>query len=160
MAKKNDNFNIIDYFFKFIASVCFIGYLPVAPGTLGSMAGLFLYQFIHKDPVFNGVFILISIILGLLTAGKVARLFEEKDPSEIIIDEFAGMLLSVYLLPATMGYMVSAFLLFRFFDIVKPKPISSLEKLKGSLGIMADDLMAGIYANVILQVIYRITLLF
>ena len=159
MAKKN-NFNIIDYTSKFIASVCFMGYLPVAPGTLGSLAGLFVYQFIYNDPVISGIFILISIMLGLLTAGKVAKLFGEIDPSEIVIDEFAGMLLSVYLLPLTMGYMVSAFLLFRFFDIVKPKPISTMEKLNGSLGIMADDIMAGLYANLILQVVYRVTLLF
>lgn len=145
--------------YKLIASVFYIGYLPMAPGTLGSMAGLLLYYFVKSDPVLMAAAIIMSIMLGLWTAGKVARIYREKDPGEIIIDEFSGMLVSLFLLPATMGYVVTGFLLFRFFDIVKPRPIASLEKLQGGLGIMADDLMAGIYTNLILQVIYTISLL-
>ena len=70
------------------------------------------------------------------------------------------MLISLYRIPPTMGYVVAGFLLFRFFDIVKPKPIKDLEKLKGSLGIMSDDIVAGIYANILLQVIYILNLLY
>lgn len=141
---------------KLIASVFYIGYLPVAPGSLGSFAALFLYYFIKDNPQHMGVAIIISLILGLLTAGRVETLIGGKDAGEIVIDEFTGMLVSLYLLPASMGYVVSAFLLFRFFDIVKPKPISILEKLDGSLGIMADDFAAGVYTNLILQVVYRV----
>lgn len=141
-----------------IASGFYIGYLPVAPGTLGSLAALVLYYFICHNAVIMGAVILIVIILGFMTAVRVEEMFGEKDPGEIILDEFAGMLISLYRLPPTMGYVVTGFLLFRFFDIVKPKPILSLEKLKGSLGIMSDDIVAGIYANMILQVIYVITL--
>lgn len=142
-----------------IASVFYIGYLPVAPGTLGSLASLVLYYFICHDALIMAVVILIVIILGFMTAGRVEKVFGEKDPGEIVIDEFAGMLISLYRLPPTMGYVVTGFLLFRFFDIVKPKPIQSLEKLKGSLGIMSDDIIAGVYANMILQVIYIFNLL-
>jgi len=141
-----------------IASGFYIGYLPVAPGTLGSLAALVLYYFICHNAVIMGAVILIVIILGFMTAVRVEEMFGEKDPGEIILDEFAGMLISLYRLPPTMGYVVTGFLLFRFFDIVKPKPILSIEKLKGSLGIMSDDIVAGIYANMILQVIYVITL--
>ncbi len=141
---------------KLIASVFYIGYLPVAPGRIGSFAALLLYGFVKDSPVAMGVCIIVCFILGLLTAGKTERLLEDKDAGEIIIDEFTGMLISLYLLPPTMMYVVSAFLLFRFFDIIKPKPIDRLEKLGGSLGIMLDDVMAGVYANLILQVVYRV----
>ena len=141
-----------------IASVFYIGYLPVAPGTLGSLAALALYYFICNNTIIMSAVILIAIILGFMTAGKVEKLFGEKDPGEIIIDEFAGMLISLYRMPPTMGYVVTGFLLFRFFDIVKPRPIRNLEKLKGSLGIMSDDLVAGVYTNIALQVVYIISL--
>ncbi|HAZ10957.1 MAG: hypothetical protein A2047_00250 [Omnitrophica bacterium GWA2_41_15] len=144
---------------RMIASVFYIGYLPVAPGTLGSLASLVLYYFICHDALIMAAVILIVIILGFMTAGRVEKVFGEKDPGEIVIDEFAGMLISLYRLPPTMGYVVTGFLLFRFFDIVKPKPIQSLEKLKGSLGIMSDDIIAGVYANIALQIIYIFNLL-
>lgn len=144
---------------KMIASVFYIGYLPVAPGTLGSLAGIIVYYFMYKSAIVVTAVTLLVIILGFLTAGRVEKIFREKDPGEIVIDEFAGMLISLYRLPPTMGYVVAGFLLFRFFDIVKPKPISSFEKLKGSLGIMSDDIVAGVYANIILQVVYILNLL-
>ena len=139
-------------FCKLISSVFYIGYFPVAPGSMGSFAALFLCFFIKDSPLMMGLSIFICLILGLLTSGRAEDLFGGKDSSEIIIDEFTGMLISLYLLPATMGYVVSAFLLFRFFDIVKPRPIKQLESLDGGMGIMADDIMAGIYTNLILQV--------
>lgn len=148
-----------DRLYKMIASVFYIGYLPVASGTLGSLAALVLYYFICNNTVTMSVAILTVVILGFITAGKVEKMFGEKDPGEIIIDEFGGMLISLYRIPPTMGYVVTGFLLFRFFDIVKPKPIRNLEKLKGSLGIMSDDLIAGVFANILLQVIYIVNLL-
>ncbi|MFC1509561.1 phosphatidylglycerophosphatase A [Candidatus Omnitrophota bacterium] len=123
---------------------------------MGSLAAILLYFFIKGSPFLMGVSIFICVVLGFLTTGRAERLFGRKDASEIIIDEFAGMLLSLYLLPATVGYIAAAFLMFRFFDIVKPKPINRLEKLEGGIGVMADDLMAGLYTNVILQIIHRI----
>ena len=148
-----------DRIYKMIASIFYIGYLPVAPGTLGSLAAIILYYFICYSAAIMTIVTLAVIILGFLTAGRVEKIFREKDPGEIVIDEFAGMLISLYRLPPTMGYVVTGFLLFRFFDIVKPKPISSLEKLKGSMGIMSDDIVAGVYANIILQVVYILNLL-
>ena len=142
--------------YKLIASVFYIGYIPAVPGSVGSLAALFVCYFAKPAPQFMGGYILISLVLGLLTAGKAERIFGVEDAGRIVIDEFTGMLLSLYLLPSRISYGVAAFFLFRFFDIVKPKPIAQLEKLKGSLGIMADDIMAGLYANLILQVIYRV----
>lgn len=142
-----------------IASVFYAGYLPVAPGTLGSLAAVFLYYFICHNTIMMSVVILVTIILGFVTSGRMEKIFGEKDPDEIVIDEFSGMLISLYRIPPTMGYVVAGFLLFRFFDIVKPRPIKNLEKLKGSLGIMSDDIIAGVYTNIALQVVYLINLL-
>ena len=150
---------MIDRLCKMIASVFYIGYLPVAPGTLGSLAAVLLYYFICRNTIMMSAVILVIIILGFVTSGRMEKIFGEKDPGEIVIDEFSGMLISLYRMPPTMGYVVAGFLLFRFFDIVKPRPIKNLEKLKGSLGIMSDDIMAGIYANMILQVVYILNLL-
>ncbi len=142
-----------------IASIFYVGYLPVAPGTLGSLAAVLLYYFICRNTIMMSAVILVIIILGFVTSGRVEKIFQEKDPDEIVIDEFAGMLISLYRIPPVMGYVVTGFLLFRFFDIVKPKPIRDLEKLKGSLGIMSDDIIAGVYTNIALQVVYLINLL-
>jgi phosphatidylglycerophosphatase A len=142
--------------YEMIASVFYIGYLPVAPGTLGSLVGLIVYYFVKDNPITMGVAILIVTALGFLTAGRAEKIFGGKDPDEIVIDELSGMLISLYLLPSSMGYVVSGFILFRFFDIVKPKPIQSFEELKGSLGIMSDDLIAGLYANMALQIVYML----
>ena len=148
-----------DRLYRMIASVFYIGYLPIAPGTLGSLAALIAYYFICNNIIIMAVVILTAIILGFITTGKVEKMFGEKDPGEIVIDEFAGMLISLYRIPPTMGYVVTGFLLFRFFDIVKPKPIKNLEQLKGSLGIMSDDIIAGVYANILLQIVYIFNLL-
>ncbi|MFC1621232.1 phosphatidylglycerophosphatase A [Candidatus Omnitrophota bacterium] len=149
--------NGVNVFCKLIATVFYIGYFPVAPGTIGSFAALFLYGAVKNSPQMMGASIILCIVLGLLTAGRAEKLLGGKDAGEIVIDEFAGMLVALYLLPPTIGYIASAFILFRFFDIVKPYPIKNLEKLNGSMGIMLDDLMAGIYTNLILQVVYSIT---
>lgn len=139
---------------RLIASVFYLGYLPVAPGSLGSFGALFLYYFVKDDPQFMAISIVVCSLLGLLTAGRAEELFGGKDSGEIIIDEFTGMLVSLYFLPPRMSCIVAAFLLFRFFDIVKPPPINRLEKVPGSLGIMSDDLLAGVYTNLILRLIF------
>jgi len=148
-----------DRLYRMIASVFYIGYLPVTPGTLGSLAALIPYYFICNNAIIMAAMILTAIILGFITTGKVEKMFGEKDPGEIVIDEFVGMLISLYRIPPTMGYVVTGFVLFRFFDIVKPKPIKNLEKLKGSLGIMSDDIIAGAYSNILLQIVYIFNLL-
>lgn len=89
--------------------------------------------------------------IGLWAASRVERLLGKKDPGVIVIDEVAGMLLSVLLLPHTLPVLVSAFLLFRLFDIWKPFPARESQVFKGGLGVMLDDLIAGVYALVLLM---------
>ena len=137
---------------KHIATLGFIGYIPVAPGTFGSLAALAAFMFLRPSISLQVAILLIMIPLATISSHVAERLLNEKDSSHIIIDEFCGYFLSVLFVPYSAGYALAAFFLFRFFDILKPFPVGRMEKLKGGIGIVADDIMAAIYANAILQI--------
>jgi len=96
--------------------------------------------------------IITSLILGTVTSEKVAKESNSKDPSYVVIDEFAGYLVAVVFLPMNWQILVAGFVLFRFFDILKPPPIRQAEKIGGGLGIMLDDFLAGIFSNLLIRV--------
>jgi len=139
-------------FNKIIATVFFIGYCPFAPGTVASVFAMaILWIFTPSDTVI--LFIIItSLILGTVTSEKVAKESNSKDPSYVVIDEFAGYLVAVVFLPMNWQVLVAGFVLFRFFDILKPPPIRQAEKIGGGLGIMLDDFLAGIFSNLLIRV--------
>ena len=144
--------SIIHAFFKNVATLGFIGYLPIAPGTWGTAAAVIFVELIALSQTAFLVLTASVILIGTIAAGTAERLIGETDSGHIIIDEFIGFLVSVIFLPHTYGYLASAFLLFRFFDILKPFPIGRIEKgIKGGAGIMADDILAGILTNLVLQ---------
>jgi phosphatidylglycerophosphatase A len=137
---------------KSIAVLGFIGYLPLAPGTFASLFGLACFVLLKPSLPVHLLLVAAVTIVGTVASGVAERMLNEKDSSHIVIDEFAGYTLSVLLLPPTLPYLIAAFLLFRFFDILKPPPIGWIEKtFPGGAGVMADDLLAGIYTNVLLQ---------
>jgi phosphatidylglycerophosphatase A len=138
---------------KYIATLGFVGYVPVAPGTFGTLAGFFLFIFL-KPSLFLHVFFLCLIIpVGIVSSHYTEKLLNEKDSRHIVIDEFCAYFLSVLFLPLNMTNALAAFFLFRFFDILKPFPIRKMETaFKGGMGVMADDIMAAIYTNGILQI--------
>ncbi len=138
---------------KIIATLGFIGYLPVAPGTFGSLVALVFFLLL-KPPLPVQIFLLIALsLIGAIASHHTEKLLKEKDSRHIVIDEFAGYTLSAFSLPPSVSFFVAAFLLFRFFDILKPPPIRWIEKsLPGGIAVMADDLMAGIYSNAVLQI--------
>lgn len=144
---------LISTLLKNLATLGFIGYLPIAPGTFGSLAAMIFLGFL-KPPVNIHVFLIIAFtVIGTIASHKAEKLLNEKDSRHIVIDEFAGYTLSIILLPPTLPHLFAAFLLFRFFDILKPLPIRWIEStLPGGMGIMADDLMAGIYTNALIQI--------
>lgn len=144
---------IISMIFRNLATLGFIGYLPIAPGTFGSFAAM-LFFYLLKPSLSVHVFLLIAVaFIGTIASHKAEKLLNEKDSRHIVIDEFAGYTLSILLLPSTLPYFFAAFLLFRLFDILKPPPIQWIEStLAGGLGIMADDLMAGFYTNALIQI--------
>lgn len=137
---------------KFLATVCFVGYLPIAPGTFGTVAAMMFFVFIKLSLMGHIILLLSTIIIGGIASHRAEKLFNKKDPGQIVIDEFAGYALSILLLPPVLPYLTAAFLLFRFFDILKPPPIRGIERiLSGGIGIMTDDIIAGLYTNLLLQ---------
>lgn len=102
--------------------------------------------------------VLLTVVVGTWAAERGEALFGRKDDRRITIDEVAGMLVSLIALPARPEVIASAFLLFRVFDVIKPQPARACERIPGGLGIMADDLVAGLYANLVGQVLWRILL--
>ncbi|HEV8440966.1 MAG TPA: phosphatidylglycerophosphatase A [Methylomirabilota bacterium] len=126
------------------------GYAPVAPGTAGSLVtvvALWLIPFTAATLVATLVAV---TTLGVWAAARVERVLGVKDPGLIVIDEVAGMLVSVLSLPRTLPVLLTAFLLFRLFDIWKPFPARGSQALPGGLGVMLDDLIAGLYALILL----------
>jgi len=138
---------------KIIATLFFMGYLPWAPGTFGSLAAMAFIWILRPNFLWQSVVVTAALIIGIKTSGIAEKAFGEKDSRHIVIDEFVGYLCAVIFLPLTPAYMISAFFLFRFFDILKPPPIRMLERIGGGVGVMCDDVAAGIVTNVILQVI-------
>ncbi|HQP91528.1 MAG TPA: phosphatidylglycerophosphatase A [Candidatus Omnitrophota bacterium] len=136
---------------RLVSTFFFFGSVPFAPGTVASLAGVFLYAGILNSFIKWAIAFSIIGIAGFLTAGRYAGKLGKRDPAEIVIDEVWGVLMVFIGVPLDMGLFITGFLLFRFFDIVKPFPVNKLEKIPGSLGIMFDDLMAGIYANIALR---------
>jgi phosphatidylglycerophosphatase A len=141
---------------RIIATFFYIGDIPVAPGTVASAAGaLISIAFIHDPVAYLGVLIVI-LFLGFFASGKMEKIAQEHDPSCVVIDEVAGAMITFFLLPLTAPVFVTAFFLFRAFDMFKIFPANRLENLKGGMGIMADDIMAGIYANLLMQIVIRV----
>jgi phosphatidylglycerophosphatase A len=136
---------------KNIATLGFIGYLPVAPGTFGSFVAYVFYILLKPSLLIHIILLFIIIPIGILSSYHAEILLQQKDSRHIVIDEFCGYLLSAFLIPY--HYALGAFFLFRFFDIVKPFPIKKIESLlSGGKGIMADDIVAALYTNLILQI--------
>jgi phosphatidylglycerophosphatase A len=138
---------------KLISTFFFAGYFPIAPGTFGSLIALAIIWFLIPT-VF---YILIPVSIGLIlvsawSAGKSEQIFG-KDGSQMVIDEVAGMAISLIFVPHQVDCFVGAFFLFRFFDIVKLPPAKHAERIKGGWGVTLDDVVAGIYANLSLHLI-------
>jgi phosphatidylglycerophosphatase A len=130
------------------------GLLPMAPGTWGSLFGLPLVPLMNGLPVFGaGAFLALFAVLAIGSSHGSLKFFPEEDPSEIVIDEVAGLLVALFLIPPSGLAWLGGFLLFRLFDILKPFPIGRFEKLRGGFGIVSDDLAAGVYANACLRLI-------
>lgn len=141
---------------RLISTFFYIGYLPLIPGTFASLAGLGVYYLVKNNTLSFAAVTGIMLLLGFLTAGRTERLLNKKDPRVIVIDEVAGMLLSLLFLPYDIKLVILAFFLFRLLDTLKPYPAGCLQDLKGSAGIMSDDIIAGCYTNIILQVVVRL----
>jgi phosphatidylglycerophosphatase A len=144
---------------KAIATVCGIGYISKGAGTIASVAYCivwFLSPF--TDPQWQLIALCMVLALGIWSAGKVEKIWGH-DSNRVVIDEIAGMMITLLLVPVNIGYGIVGLLLFRFFDIIKPLGIKKAERLHGGAGVMADDVVAGIYAWIVLQGIIAVKLI-
>jgi phosphatidylglycerophosphatase A len=136
-----------------IATVFGVGRVPFAPGTFGSAAGLLIWAALSGSLLAQAVAIVVVFIAGSWSGGIAERHYGATDPGAVVIDEVLGMLITLFLNPVGWTGALVGFLLFRIFDVIKPYPANRLERLHGGLGIMSDDAMAAVYANMVLRVI-------
>ena len=149
---------MINHIATALASVFYIGFIPGAPGTYGSFATVAALYFIgeyggwiHPEALLAGVGII--TILGILASALASKMAGDEDPSFVVIDEVAGQALTFFCVPFSVVNIVLGFVMFRLFDIFKPWPIRKLEPLPHGIGIMADDLLAGVYACALLHIV-------
>lgn len=128
------------------------GRAPVAPGTAGSAVAAAILWLMPFSPLGLGAWLLAVTLAGTWAAGRAEGLLGGKDPGAIVIDEVAGMTVAVLVLPRTWPVVAAAFVLFRVLDVVKPFPANVSQRLRGGVGVMADDLIAGLYALALLLV--------
>lgn len=138
-----------------VATVAGCGYFPIAPGTAGSAAGLVVYLLVwwSGSPLVEAGLIALTFAVGTWAATHAERFFGGIDPGAVVIDEVVGMLVTLAFVSVGWSGAIAGFFLFRVFDVIKPYPADRLEKLHGGVGIMADDVMAGIYANLTLRLV-------
>jgi phosphatidylglycerophosphatase A len=139
----------------FIATVGYSGYFPIAPGTVGSLAGLIVYLLVWwSQSIVVEVGLIVLLFAAGVWAGTIAeRYFGGIDPGPIVVDEVVGMLITLAFIPVGLSAAIAGFFVFRVFDVIKPFPAGRLERLHGGLGVMADDAMAALYANVTLRLV-------
>lgn len=148
--------------YKAFATALGAGYSPFAPGTAGAIVGcvaLWLFEKYNIISTTSTPILFIGLITGTTVLGIIAtnNLEKEwgKDPQKVVIDEVVGLWITMMFIPFTWLNLLIAFVLFRFFDIAKPLGIRKMENLGGGLGVMADDMLAGIYGNIVLLIIIR-----
>jgi len=131
------------------------GYSPVAPGTAGTIAAIPLFLLLSLLPLY--VYLPCVLGIGLAAcwaAGRAEVIFQEQDNRRIVIDEVVGLLVTMAAVPLTWHYLLAGFLLFRIFDVLKPPPIRLIERtVKGGYGVVLDDVLAGIYAQISLRIL-------
>jgi len=145
--------NLQKYAAYFSGTIAGAGYFPVAPGTLASALAIALLYFLQPGTIALAGLILLFFFSGIFSSNFIEKT-DGKDPGHIVIDEVAGQWLTfLFVFHQDFFILISGFLLFRIFDIFKPFGINDLQNLKSGWGVMLDDILAGIYANIILQLL-------
>ena len=134
-----------------------VGYTPLMPGTASCVVALFVFVLV-KSQLWLIIITVLSLVFAFYLSGHAENILGKKDAKEIVIDDFSGMLITYILIPYDIKFIIAGFFLFRMFDMLKIPPADKIEKCNGALGIVGDDIVAGIYANIILQIV-RVLLL-
>ena len=143
----------------FVATCGYLGYVPIAPGTFGSAAGLALFFAVRSTGslAVELAAIVLLFAIGIWSGTVAEHHFAGIDPGPVVLDEVVGMLITLFLLPVTLTGAIVGFLVFRVLDVVKPWPSARFEKLPGGLGVMADDGMAAVYGNLVMRGLIAVT---
>jgi phosphatidylglycerophosphatase A len=139
-----------------IATVFGVGWAPLAPGTVASVVTVIFLGLVPFSRAGLVVFLVVVVVVGTWAAHRAERVIGGKDPGAIVIDEVAGMTLSVVAFPLTTEVLAAGLAFFRVFDVIKPPPARESQKIKGGVGVMIDDLIAGLYALAIIAVSRRL----
>ncbi len=141
---------------EIISSWFYTGYSPVAPGTCGTAGAVVFYLvFLRElDGITYSLTGVIFIIFAIYVSSYISEVRGDKDPPDIVVDEVAGYIVTMSFVPFELRYVITGFVLFRIFDVVKPFPVRKLEGLSGGYGIVLDDVAAGVWSNMILHIIY------
>ena len=149
----------MSYIILLIATGFGAGYAPIAPGTAGTLVAIPVFLVLSSIPFpLYEITILTFFFFASWISGEAQSCWGRKDDLRIVIDEIMGYLITMLWLPKTLFFIILGFFLFRFFDIFKPPPIRLLERVKGGYGVVLDDVLAGVYANIVLQIISYFTL--
>jgi phosphatidylglycerophosphatase A len=144
------------------ATIFFLGYIPGAPGTVGSIVAAACWWLIHwqwpqllAPQLYQAHWLTVLglIAVSIILSSRPRELFNDDDPGQVIVDEFAGQMVTYLFIPFSLPSLLLGFALFRFFDIIKPFPVHSMEEIEGGTGITMDDVVAGVYANLSLNVL-------
>ena len=138
------------FLFNLISTFFYLGKLPKAPGTWGSLGALLVWILIPETLLFRSVVLVITLIVGFIACEITLKQSDDPDPSYIVIDEVVGLWITLLFVPKTIFLFTFGFVLFRLFDIFKPSFVYSVQSLKGSFGVMLDDILAGIFSLLIL----------
>jgi phosphatidylglycerophosphatase A len=144
-----------DKLVKMLSTWFYIGDIPGAPGTVASAAGALLAIIFSSNIILYLLILCAVIIMGLKVCGLMEGILDRKDPGCVVIDEVAGIMVAFFLLPLNIAVIFTAFFLFRAFDMFKIYPVNKFEQLQGSMGVMMDDIIAGVYTNIVMQVAVR-----
>ena len=143
------------HFITFVGSGAYLGYSPLVPGTVGTLGGipLAVWVFSRFSPTIHLLSLVAFCFLAVWVAERAEVLFKAHDSRKIVIDEIAGFLCTMFLVPVHMVYLIAGFFLFRILDVVKPYPASIINRrMGGGWGVVLDDIVAGVYANLVLQI--------
>ncbi len=140
---------------ELLATFFYVGYLPAAPGSIATiLGGLLAFALMPNIALYLAVTVFITVV-GFLASARAEKVIGKKDPGSIVIDEVAGVMIAFFLLPPTLPVFWTAFFVFRAFDMLKIYPGNKFEGLGGSAGIMLDDIIAGVYTNIVMHVALR-----
>ncbi|MFT5387433.1 MAG: phosphatidylglycerophosphatase A [Candidatus Omnitrophota bacterium] len=146
-----------DKLIKMLTTWFYIGNSPFAPGSMASIAGAVMAIVLMNNLFLYFVVLIAVTVVGLMISGRMEKIVNKKDPGCVVIDEISGVMISYFLLPVDGNWnvIIATFFLFRAFDMFKIWPVNKFEDIGGGTGIMMDDVMAGVYTNIIMQIAVR-----